>query len=154
MWQQQPHSELEARWWFLRSVLEFGSWHAGCGIIYRNWGLLGITQSPELPKIIPTLRPLISTLWKHFGAPKGLFGAQKSSQTSKKKSTLRGLIVRMIFGRSGDCVMRNSPQFLEIIPHLACQLPNSNTDLKNHHLASSSLCGCCSHLLILLKVIP
>src|SRR5882724_318025 len=43
---------------FSWSAVEFGCRPAGCGIISRNWGLFGITQSPELPKIVLTLRLL------------------------------------------------------------------------------------------------
>ena len=41
------------------------------GLFPETWGLFGITQSSELPKIIPNLRPLkveiIFELWDDFG---------------------------------------------------------------------------------------
>jgi len=46
----------------------------------------------------------------------------------KNNSNLRGLKVGTILGGSGDCVMANSPQFLEIIPQLAGQLPYSTAE--------------------------
>src|SRR5882724_210167 len=63
------------------SAVEFGCRPAGCGIISRNSGLFGITQSPELPKIIPTLRPLkveiIFEVWDDFRALNRPLGAPK-----------------------------------------------------------------------------
>src|SRR5882724_592697 len=57
---------------FSCSAVEFGCRPARCRIISRNWGLFGITQSPELPKIITTLRPLkveiIFEVWDDFWA--------------------------------------------------------------------------------------
>jgi len=59
---------------FSCSTVEFGSQPASCGIISRNWGLFSITQSPELTKIVPTLRPLkveiIFDVWDYFQVPK------------------------------------------------------------------------------------
>src|SRR5882724_4915758 len=60
---------------FSCSAAEFECRPAGCGIISRNWGLFGVTQSPEPPKIVPTLRPLkveiIFEVWDDFRAPNG-----------------------------------------------------------------------------------
>ena len=61
---------------FSCSAAEFGSWPASCRIISRNWGLFGITQSPEPPKIVLTLRPLkveiIFEVWDNFWVLNGL----------------------------------------------------------------------------------
>jgi len=74
-WLLQPHSELEARRHFF--VLCSGVWMATCRLQHysRNWGLFGVTQSQEPPKIVPTLRPLkveiIFEVWTISGCQTG-----------------------------------------------------------------------------------